>query len=210
MAICTNCGEWTEPPVLEHEGYDLVAMCPHCHHREPFTQYPLWWIAGSSGSGKSTLIPFLRLYLSDYIVFEGEAIDFWRFEDEPGDYSSLHNQWLKVAYEIALNGPLVVFIATAYPDQLDACTMRSRFSSIIYLGLVCPEEAQTQRLLSRPTWRNSALPEFIAGSCRFTRRLEKLGHQDPSAVTLHDTTTNTPDASARHIAAWVRAHPPQQ
>jgi len=86
-------------------------------------------------------VPLLRLSLPDYIVFEfeGEAIDFWRFDGEPGDYSSLYNQWLKVAYEIALNGSPVVFIATALPEQLNACTMRSRFSSIAYLGLVCSE-----------------------------------------------------------------------
>ena len=204
MAICTNCGEWTEPPILDRDGSIPVTVCPHCHHREPFTQHPLWWIAGSSGSGKSTLAPLLRRYLPEYMVFEGEAIDFWRFEGELGDYSSLYNQWLKVAHEIALNGPPVVFIATALPEQLDACTMRSRFSSIAYLGLVCAEDAQTHRLLSRPAWRNSAVPEFIAGACRFTRRLEELGQRDSPTVALHDTTTSTPDASAQDIAAWVR------
>jgi hypothetical protein len=204
MAICTSCGEWTEPPVLDRDDGGLIVVCPHCQYREPFTQYPLWWIAGSPGAGKTTLIPLLRRYLPGYIVFEGEAIDFWRFEGEPGDYSSLHNQWLKVAYEIALNGPPVVFIATAFPDQLDACTMRSRFSSIAYLGLVCSEDAQRRRLLDRPAWRKSAAPEFIASSCGFTRRLEEVGRQDSSAVVLHDTTTSTPDASARLIAAWVR------
>jgi len=125
---------------------------------------------------------------------------------EPGDYSSLYNQWLKVAYEIACNGPPVVFIATALPAQLDACTLRSRFSSIAYLGLVCSEDAQRQRLLDRPAWRKSAAPDFIVSSCGFTRRLEELGRQDPSAVALHDTTASTPDASARRIAAWVRSH----
>src|SRR5579875_3646418 len=109
MAICNNCGEWTEPPVIEREGtLATVSVCPHCRHREPFAQYPLWWIAGSSGSGKSTLAPLLRRILTDFIVFEGEAIDFWRFDGEPGDYSSLYNQWLKVAYEISLNNRPVV------------------------------------------------------------------------------------------------------
>jgi len=204
MAICITCGEWTEPPILDHEGSVPVSVCPHCHHREPFTQYPLWWIAGSSGAGKSTLAPLLRLYLPDYVVFEGEAIDFWRFEGELDDYSALYNQWLKVAYEIALNGLSVVVVSTALPEQLDACTMCSRFSAIAYLGLVCAEDAQTHRLLSRPPWRNSAAPEFIADSCRFTRCLEEWGRHDPPAVTLYDTTTSTPDASAQHIAAWVR------
>jgi len=89
MAICAACGEWTEPPVLERGGASaVVIVCPRCRHREPLTQQPLWWVAGAPGSGKSTLAPLLRRQLPDCVVFEGEAIDFWRFEGEPGDYSS--------------------------------------------------------------------------------------------------------------------------
>ena len=211
MAICAACGEWTEPPVLERAGPDgasVFMVCPHCHHREPFVQYPLWWIAGSSGSGKSTLVPLLRRELPDCVVFEGEAIDFWRFEGAPGEYSSLYNQWLKVAWEIAVNGVPVVFVATALPEQLDACTFRSRFSAIHYLGLVCTEEVQARRLRARPAWRRSASPEFIAQACGFTRRLEECGRRGDSGVTLLDTTDAAPEETAGRIAAWVRERLP--
>ena len=208
MAICAYCGEWTEPPVLEQAALDVASpafiVCPHCHHREPFAQHPLWWIAGSPGSGKSTLVPLLRRELPGCVVFEGEAIDFWRFEGEPGEYSSLYNQWLKVAWEVAVNGVPVVFIATALPEQLDACTFRSRFSAIHYLGLVCAEAAQARRLRTRPAWRQSASPEFVARACGFTRQLEEYGRRGDPRVALLDTTDVTPEETVGRIAAWVK------
>jgi hypothetical protein len=205
MAICAACGEWTEPPRLMTIESALYNVCPQCGYREPFVQRPLWWIAGSPGSGKSTLTPLLRARLPDCIVFEGEAIDFWRFEGPASDYSSLYNQWLKVAWEIASNDRPVVMLATALPEQLDACTMQNRFSAIHYLGLVCAEDAQIARLRARPAWRNSTAPEFIAQACGFTARLRTEARLDQPFVTLHDTTGLTPVASADQIAAWVRA-----
>lgn len=205
MAICASCGEWTEPPLIERTGpAAAVIVCPHCHQREPFTQYPLWWIAGSSGAGKSTLAPLLRRHLPECVVFEGEAIDFWRFGGEPGDYSSLYNQWLKVAWEVAVNALPVVFLGIALPEQLDACTFRSRFSALHFLGLVCDEEVQARRLRARPAWRGPATPEFIAQSCGFTRRLEGYGRRIDAPITLLDTTDLTPEAGAERSAAWVR------
>lgn len=130
MAICGRCGAWAEPPALERgEDGGLRSVCPACGYREPFVQRPLWWISGSPGAGKSALTPLLRERLPGWVVFEGEAIDYWRFEGEPGEYGSLHNQWLKVAREITANGVPVVVLATALPEQLDACTMHNRFSA---------------------------------------------------------------------------------
>jgi hypothetical protein len=181
----------------------MMSVCPQCGHCAPFRQVPLWWLAGSAGSGKSVLAPRLRALLPGWVVFEGEAIDFWRFEGAaPDDYSSLHNQWLKVAYEIAVNGPPVLMIATVLPEQLDACTYRNRFSVIHYRGLVCAPEEQARRLRARPAWRRAADPASIARAQSFTARLRALAAED-AAVTLEETDGATPDESARRIAAWV-------
>jgi energy-coupling factor transporter ATP-binding protein EcfA2 len=204
MGICNACGAWLDPSALEFTPAASFLVCPVCGHREPLRQYPLWWIAGSSGSGKSTLMPHLRRELPEFIVFEGEAIDFWRFDGPPGDYSSLYNQWLKVAHQIALNGHPVVLVATALPQQLDACTFRPHFSPIHYLGLVCTEGVQRERLLARPAWRKAGSPEFVAGACSFTRHLESLAREPGSSVVLHDTAVCSPEESAAWIAAWVR------
>ena len=123
---------------------------------------------------------------------------------EPGDYSSLYNQWLKVAWEIAVNGFPVVFLGVALPEQLEACTFRSRFSAIHYLGLVCDEAALARRLRARPAWRNSHSPEFIEQACGFTRRLKECGERGAAALTLLDTTGISAEESAERIAAWVR------
>lgn len=209
MHICIHCGGWIASPTFEHpDPTTTLLVCPHCQGREPFTQYPLWWVTGSSGAGKSALAPLLRRVLPECIIFEGEAIDFWRFEGEPGEYSSLYNQWLKVAREIAMSGRPVVFLAIALPEQLDACTLRPCFATIHYLGLVCNEATQTERLLARPAWRKAAAPEFIAQACGYTNVLKVLGAEDAPAITLLDTTTSTPEQTAARIAAWVReTHP---
>lgn len=204
MRICERCGAWLEPTALDRIGDSPQFVCPVCTHREALVQHPLWWIAGSSGAGKSTLMPHLRSALPEYVVFEGEAIDFWRFEESPGDYTALHNQWLKVAYEIARGGRPVVFVATAYPAQLARCPYMQYFAPLHYLGLVCTAATQRTRLLARPAWRKADAPEFIARSCNFTRGLEALAAQEPGMVTPHDTTARTPTESAAAIATWVR------
>lgn len=204
MRICERCGAWLEPATLDDTIEPAQFVCPACGHRETLVRYPLWWIAGSSGAGKSALMPHLRRALPEYVLFEGEAIDFWRFEESPGDYAALHNQWLKVAYEIARGERPVVFVAIAYPAQLARCSFMRYFAPFHYLGLVCPAATQRARLLARPAWRKAAAPEFIAQSCNFTRGLERLAAYEPGTVVLHDTTERTPAESAADIATWVR------
>jgi hypothetical protein len=204
MRICECCGTWLEPTAIDRSTDPARFVCPVCGRHETLVRYPLWWIAGSSGAGKSALMPHLRRALPEYVVFEGEAIDFWRFADADGDYAALYDQWLKVAYEIARGERLVVFIATAYPVQLARCPFGNYFAPLHYLGLVCSEGVQRERLLARPAWREAGTPEFIARSCNFTRGLERLAAAEPDAVTLHDTTEHTPAESAATIAAWVR------
>lgn len=141
MRICERCGAWPEPTRIDRSIDPAQFACLACGHREMLVRYPLWWIAGSSGAGKSTLTPQLRRALPEYVVFEGEAIDFWRFADADGDYAALYDQWLKVAYAIARGEQPVVFIATAYPAQLARCPFGHYFAPLHYLGLVCSEAA---------------------------------------------------------------------
>jgi len=204
MAICDICGAWLDEANLDSNSAPTCLICPVCGHRERLIQYPLWWIAGSSGSGKSTLMPHLRRALPECVVFEGEAIDFWRYGDPDKGYSALHDQWLKVAHQIAMGDHPVVFVATAYPQQLAACPHHHYFSPLNFLGLVCTEQAQRERLLAHPAWRNAASPEFIAQSCAFSRGLETLASEQPTLLTLHDTTAPTPAECATSIASWVR------
>lgn len=204
MAICNGCGAWLEPSAIERDGTGVWLVCSGCGLREVFSQFPLWWITGSSGSGKSAVIPLLRRILPEFVVFDGEAIDFWRFDGAASDYSSLYNQWLKVVHQIALHGQRVICVATAVPEQIDACTFRHYFSTIRYLGLVRPDAVQRARLLARPAWRRAGLPEFIAQACGFSRLLEQLEQGRTPMLTLVDTATQTKEQSAARIAAWAR------
>ena len=204
MWICEGCGAWLEATALDPTPAGMTIRCPGCGYREPFIQGALWWVTGSPGSGKSSLLPHLRRALPDHVVFDGEAIDFWRSTDEPGDYAPLYDQWLKVGHQVALNGRPLVIVATALPAQLDACRCRAYFATIHYLGLVCPPAEQERRLQARPAWRQADDATFIANACGFTRRLGELARENPALLTLHDTTAITPAESALAIAHWVR------
>ena len=49
MQICIHCGGWIVSPSFERpDPNTLFLVCPHCQGREPFTQYPLWWISGGN------------------------------------------------------------------------------------------------------------------------------------------------------------------
>lgn len=204
MWICSACGAWLEGSAVTLTPAGATIACPLCGLHEPFVQDPLWWITGSPGSGKSSLVPQLRRALPECVVFEGEAIDFWRFGGETGDYAPLYDQWLKVGHQIALGRRPLVFVATALPAQLDACACRGYFSTIHFLGLVCRAAEQERRLRARPAWRSSGDAATIASACEFTRWLEALAREHPDTLTLHDTTATTPAGSAEIIARWVR------
>ena len=202
--ICARCEGWADRPVVEPLGPSAaVALCPHCGHRERFDRFPLWFVAGSSAAGKTTIAPLLRPELPNCVVFEAEAVDYWRFRDEHG-YAPLYDQWLKVAREIALNGVPVVLLGIATPDQLDASPLRPYFSTIAFLGLVCDEEVQAARLRARPAWRNAASPEFIRGACDFTRSLREQANQIATPMALVDTGASTLEETVAQVVTWVR------
>lgn len=202
--ICEQCGTWMERPAVQDRGSVLAfAVCASCRYANPIERFPLWFVSGSSGSGKTALAPLLRTLLPASIVFEGEAIDYWRFQGRDGGYAPLYDQWLKVARELAANHRPVVLIAMATPDQLDASPWRRYFSAVHFLGLVCDDAVQAARLLARPAWRNSASPEFIQGACTFTRELKALGRRTPE-IALADTSTASTKETAGQVGAWVR------
>lgn len=202
--ICARCGEWMDHPSVESRGPSpAFAACPRCGYRNPFDRHPLWFIAGSSGTGKTALAPLLRPELPDCVVFEAEAIDYWRFRDEHG-YAPLYDQWLKVAREIALNRVPVVMLGIAMPDQLDASPLRAYFSTISFLGLICDEGVQAARLWERPLWRNAAAPEFIRGACAFTSALKEQAARSAPPMPLVDTGAAPLDETVAQIVAWVR------
>lgn len=157
MWICEGCGAWLEATALAPTAAGMTIACPACDYREPFVQEPLWWITGSPGSGKSSLIPHLRRALPEWFIFDGEAVDFWRFR-EGDSYTALYDQWLKVGHQVALNGRPLLIVATALPAQIDACPCRAYFAAIHFLGLVCPAAEQEHRLRARPAWRQSDDP----------------------------------------------------
>jgi hypothetical protein len=196
--ICARCGQWIDRP-LAQEG--STVSCPHCRESFEVERHRLWFVAGSSGSGKTTLAPLLRERLPGCVVFECEAVHYWLFSLEPG-YASLHNQWLQVAHEIALNGRPTVLVGTAEPETLDAQPSRGYFERVDYMGLVCDAAEQEARLRARPAWRNAAETEFIRRSLGFTARLRELAAD--GVIEMVDTTGALPERSADVVAEWVR------
>jgi hypothetical protein len=191
MRICGRCGAWLEATTIDRTGDPPQFVCPVCGRRETLARYPLWWIAGAAGAGKSALMPHLRRALPEYVVFEGEAIDYWRFADTGGGHAALYDQWLKVAYEILLGGRPVVFVATAYPAQLARCP---------FMRLLCAA------LLSRPGLPRRDAARTLAGASRLAQGRHAGVHRP--RVRFHARTGAVDGGGAGHgdVARYDGAH----
>ncbi|MFN8513053.1 MAG: hypothetical protein U0841_10780 [Chloroflexia bacterium] len=208
MAIREECGTWLDESALDSANAPTCLVCPVCGHCERLVRYPLWWIAGSSGSGAADAPPATRLARVSSSRARRSTSGGMATPTKATPRST--TRLLKVAHQIALGNRPVVFVATAYPQQLATCPHHHYFAPLHFLGLVCSEQAQRERLRSAPPGATPATPEFITQSCAFSRGLETLARQDPTTLTLHDTTEPTPTESAATIAAWVRQTLPTQ
>jgi hypothetical protein len=98
--------------------------------------------------------------------------------------------------------PLLLF-GSADPDQYERLPERRYVGSIHTLALVCDDEELRRRLTSRPGWRGWGTEDFVVSMLRFNRSLRVLAERQPELITLLDTTHDTSDVSAAHVATWA-------
>ncbi|WP_410587084.1 nucleoside kinase [Amycolatopsis sp. lyj-23] len=199
LRICPACGELAERPVVA----GAVITCPKCGQLRPFRKLPLFALTGPSGAGKSTVGPLLaERFAGDVVLLEQDILWIDALHDDVGTFRSV---WLRMAAMVQQNGRPVVLCGTVAPPEFEALPERAFFSEIHYLALVGSPESLRARLRARPAWREWDEP-------RIEEMLEFNDWLRTSAlalgVDLFDTTEASTEATADHVAAWIRARLP--
>lgn len=182
-------------------------VCSACgERRRGLRKLPLLLVGGPAGAGKSTACALLLGELTEAVLIEADLL--WRKEfNTPEDgYNSYVRLWLRLAAHISQSGkPVVLFGAGfAVPHGVEDLPERALFSVVHYLGLTCGDEVLTARLRARPTWRNTT-DELVGEHVKFNHWLKENAPKTSPAVTLIDTTDDSPEETAARVAAWIRA-----
>jgi len=182
--VCPNCGAYSVEKSIDPTG--PFAVCPYCHYAHPFLQQPLFIITGAGGTGKTTVCLALVSVLTECVVMESDIL--WGVVPAtPEDnYRNYRNVWLRIAKNIGQAGRPVVLGGTILPDQIEDCPERRYFSTIDYLAMVCDDDLLIERLQSRPTWRQTHLPEFLEDMLQFNRWLKANAYLTKPPMTLYD------------------------
>ena len=202
--VCPNCGIYSAEKIIEPEG--AFAVCPHCGHRHRFVRFPLFVITGASGSGKSMVCLELPKKTSEYVFIECDI--FWgsHFDKPEEDYRSFRDHCLRVAKNISQGGGPVVLCGTALPDGYETSVERRYFSKIHYLALVCEDAVLEERLISRPSWRNSSRPEFVSIMKELNQWIITNAHRTEPSMTLLDNTHLSIEETAECIVNWIHGY----
>lgn len=195
--VCYNCGLYHADKQVD---YDLsVALCPACNFRHPITILPLFIVGGASGTGKSTVLPKLVGTIDEVVLLEADIL--W---GQTSATSNFFEVWLRIAKNIAQSGLPVALFGAGFvvPENLESCIERRYFSTIHYLGLTCSEEAQIERLQSRPTWRHTA--EILDEQVAFNRWVRENAEKTTPPIELLDTTNISVEETAAQIRAWIK------
>ncbi len=202
--VCYKCGQYSVEKEIDPSG--PFAICPHCGHRHPFLQLPLFVITGASATGKSTINARLPIIVNECVFLESDIL--WRpeFINADNEYRHYWDTWLRVAKNVAQGGRPVVLSGSAMPHQLEPCPERRYFADIHYLALVCDDNQLRRRLQKRPSWRESATPEFIEKMVEFNQWFKDNADKTTSPLTLLDTTRLTIKESALAVRRWIRTN----
>jgi predicted kinase len=200
--VCIQCGLYRADKIIDPNG--PVAICPECGFRHSFGQLPLLIVSGASGVGKSTVCNTLLGRLKTAVILDADIL--WRPEfNQPDDnYRAFYEVWLRMCKNIAQSGrPVVLFGAgVGVPENIEPCIERRYFSSVEYLALVCDDNALAERLQSRPQWRGSNEPGYIAEHQSFNRWFKTYTNTQPPIERL-DTTDLDEEITANQVERWI-------
>jgi ribose 1,5-bisphosphokinase PhnN len=200
--VCPRCGIYAANKEIDPAG--PYAVCPHCGHRQPFLQMPLFIVTGASGSGKSTvtleLAPALR---GQVVVIESDTLWCAEFATPEDDFRRFRELCLRVAKNVSQSGLPVVLTGSFNPLGIDDLIERRYFGDIYVLALVADDEVLAQRLRERPAWRESGSEEFIEGMIEFNQRLKRMAESLAPSMKLIDTGCHSVEEAVDTIAAWV-------
>jgi predicted ABC-type ATPase len=200
--VCPQCGEYAVEKTIDPAG--PYAICPFCHYAHPFLQQPLFIITGPSGAGKTTVCLELASHLNECVVLESDILWGAYSGASENEYRDYRNMWLRVAKNIGQAGRPVVLCGTALPEQFEACSERRYFSTLHYLALVCDDSLLRERLMLRPSWRESGSNDFIEQMIRFNHWLKEHAMTTNPPMTLYDSGNQSIQETVSGVALWVR------
>ena len=203
MNVCHGCGEYRADKTIDPDG--PYAICPLCGHRHPFRKLPLLVVSGASGAGKSAVLRRLAGRIDRAVLLDSDIL--WRseFNQPEENYSGFLETWLRMCKNVSQSGrPVVLFGAgVGVPANLEACVERRYMADVHILALVCDDEVLAERLRSRPEWRKSGDPSFVAEQILFNRWFRDHGGGAERGIELLDTTGVPVEETARCVAAWI-------
>jgi hypothetical protein len=201
MNVCFQCGMYHADKSIDPSG--PFAICPECGYKHPFRQSPLLIVSGASGSGKTTICQHLLDQVTRSVLLDSDIL--WRpeFKNPDSNYRDFFETWLRVCKNISQSGrPVVLFGAgMGVPENIENRIERRYFSKVHYLALVCSDEAISDRLEHRPTWRGTHEPAFKEENIRFNRWFIAYDNQPP--IRIIDTTNVHFDETALQVGAWI-------
>ncbi|GAB4055364.1 P-loop nucleotide/nucleoside kinase family protein [Catellatospora paridis] len=195
MHYCQRC----EPAVTLEPTAD-VAVCTRCGWAEPARREPLYVVTGASGSGKSAIFAPLAAALPECVVFDVDWLIDPMKTDGSVAWDAFRDAWLSVAHGIAQGRRSTVLLGPLMPEQLADLPSRRWIGPVHFAVLDCTDEQRRARLQARPSWREHAIGEHLAFAAHLRRTIGTVLH----------TGTDTPDQTARQVAAWVRSTAPRR
>jgi hypothetical protein len=203
--VCPQCGAWeVEKRVEPVDAGWAVAICSACHGRLRFRMLPLFVVTGPSGAGKTTVMHHLLHSLPECVVIESDVLWGTVPEDAPGDFHTYLTVWLRVVKTIAQAGRPVLLCGTALPDQLESLPERRYIGDISYLALTCDDDILRSRLQARPAWRDTGSEALVLRMVSFNQWLRENATITSPPMTLHDTSAESPEQTARFVRRWVQ------
>jgi predicted kinase len=170
---------------------------------------PLLIVSGASGTGKSTVCNNLTGRFHDAVILDCDIL--WReeFNKPENDYREFFETWLRVCKRISQSGrPVVLFGAgVGVPANLENCVEHRYFSEIRYLALVCSDEVLSERLMSRPAWRDTRNQAYIQDHQRFNQWFKDYNkNNDQPPISILDTSNSSVEETTRGVEDWIRGN----
>ena len=159
-------------------------------------------VTGTAGIGKSTLCARLAGTVAGAVLLDADILaeDLVSVVPPNQDYPAFWRSMMRLAHEVAQNGPAVGFFSTMLPEQVLTNTdILGYFDSVHFLCLTCPPDVLRARLTRRDGAEAAA--DRIDVWLAFNEDLVAAAASTPTATVLD--AGRTADQVERDVRHWI-------